>query len=215
MPKLALARLVYTSVFALLVGGGGYLGYRAARSSIVADAYRERLEAVARDYEELRGRYNEAVRRTAVTELVVKGNTLTVLIRTADGAVRTVETKLDPRNEVYVDYVVMDGRLLIRRLFDAWTPPSSGLVLDEHLEHVDWNDPGADHGKAVYRQLGEGRWVISVSGNGALELTRVGDADSVDLKRAPEIREYGEAVKEADAEVEGIGPGDVLRWMRR
>ena len=50
-----------------------------------SEVYRERLAAVASDYEELRGRFNEAVRRTAVTELVVENGALSVAIRNAGG----------------------------------------------------------------------------------------------------------------------------------
>ena len=47
-------------------------------SRVAADIYRQRLTALGADYEALRGRYNEAVRKTAVTELLVKDGSLSV-----------------------------------------------------------------------------------------------------------------------------------------
>lgn len=216
--KFSLFRMVGVSAFGALFAGGGYLGYRSVRSDIAASVYRERLAQLADQYETLRTNYNQAVRKTAVTELLVKDGKLSVAIRAADGSRRVIDTKLDPRQEIYVDYVVLDGRLLIRRVFDSWTPPMSAMVLDQELEEVDWNDPRADHGKAVYRALSEGRWIISVTGSGALGLVRMGDADSLDdtdLRRAPEVRDFSEAVKQADEQLRGIGPGEVWNWATK
>ena len=57
-------------------------------------------------------------------------------------------------------------RVLIRRIFDEWTPPSLGLVIDGSLGTVDWEAEGVRLGKAVYRSLQPGRWTVSVSGAG-------------------------------------------------
>lgn len=216
--KLSLFRMVGVSAFGALFAGGGYLGYRSVRSDIAASVYRERLAQLADQYETLRTNYNQAVRKTAVTELLVKDGKLSIAIRAADGSRRVIDTKLDPRQEIYVDYIVLDGRLLIRRVFDSWTPPMSAMVLDQELEEIDWNDPRADHGKAVYRALSEGRWIISVTGSGSLGLVRLGDADSSDdsdLRRAPEVRDFSEAVKQADEQLRDLGPGEVWNWATK
>lgn len=216
--KLSLLRITGATVFGALFAGGGYLGYRSVRSDIAAAAYRERLAALADQYETLRRSYNQAVRKTAVTELLVKDGKLSIAIRAADGSRRVIETRLEPRHEIYVDYVVLDGRLLIRRVFDSWTPPMSAMTLDQELEEIDWNDPRADHGKAVYRSLSDGRWIISVTGSGSLGLVRlgdVGDTPDADLERAPEVRDYSEIVQELDAQIDAIGARDVWRWATR
>lgn len=216
--KLSLFRMVGVSVFGALFAGGGYLGYRSVRSDIAASVYRERLAALADQYESLRANYNQAVRKTAVTELLVKDGKLSIAIRAADGSRRVIDTKLDPRQEIYVDYIVLDGRLLIRRVFDSWTPPMSAMVLDQELEEIDWNDPRADHGKAVYRALSEGRWIISVTGSGSLGLVRLGDADAPgapDLQRSPEVRDFSEVVKQADDQLRDLGPGEVWKWATK
>jgi hypothetical protein len=80
------------------------------------------------------------------------------------------------------------------------------------LASVDWNGPSASHGKAVYRTLTEGRWVISVSGDGALGLTRL-DGPSPSLAGAPEIKDYSEIEAEAAKQAEAIGPTEVWEWM--
>lgn len=216
--KLSLFRLGGATVLGAVFTGGGYLGYRSVRSDIAASVYRQRLAVLAGEYESLRTNYNKAVRKTAVTELLVRGGKLAVAVAAADGSRRVIETKLDPSQEIYVDYVVLNGRLLIRRVFDSWTPPMSAVVLDEHLAEIDWNDPRAEHGKAVYRALSDGRWIISVTGSGALGLVRLGDIDATaptDLRRGPEIKDFSEAVRQADAQLRDIGPGEVWRWATK
>jgi len=98
---------------------------------------------------------------------------------------------------------------MIRRVFEAKTPPAAGVVVDDALADVDWKsiDPSGQSmtmGKAVYRSLSEGRWVIAVSGDGSLTLRRAGDADSesaepmapfADLKEFPPLEG---AIEQAD-----------------
>jgi hypothetical protein len=95
-----------------------------------------------------------------------------VAIRDASGAVRTIETPFDPSREIYVDFVVLDGRLWIRRVFDDRTPPEQGVLIDPALAEIDWSEDEAAHGKATYRALGPGRWIVSVTGDGSLGLAR-------------------------------------------
>ncbi|MBL0926630.1 MAG: hypothetical protein IBJ11_03120 [Phycisphaerales bacterium] len=215
----------------------GFVGYRFVRADLQAAVFRDRLEALAKDYESLRGVYNEAVRKTAVTELLVKDGKLSVIVRVpprfapapspgprpaaaaVPGVLSTVPTLFDPSREIYVDYVVVDGRLLIRRVFDGETPPSKGLLLDEHLAKIDWDAPGLTHGKAVYRSLGEGRWVVTVTGNGSVGIARaedsgmLNDAGELPLVAAPPVRSFDEVMGAARAEVQSIGFGDVLRHL--
>lgn len=211
MLHFSLTRVLSITLMSLLAAGAGYLGYRVMRGEIAAAVYRDRLASLAKDYESLRGRYNEAVRRTAVTELVVKDGHVTVEVRDQSGEVRRIETALDPAREVYVDYAVVGGRLLIRRVFDARTPPDQGLVIDPKIASVDWDSPEASHGKAVYRTLAEGRWTISVTGNGALGLVRSETGQPAILADAPPLRGYEQELTEVDAQLDGIGWGDVWR----
>ena len=59
----------------LVLGIAVYSAYRLLVAGIEVDVYRERLVELRRDHEHLRGQYNRAVRRTAVTELVVHDHT--------------------------------------------------------------------------------------------------------------------------------------------
>ncbi len=189
----------------------GFAGYRFVRADIAAKVYRDRLTGLARDYETLRATYNEAVKRTSVTELVVKDKKLSVRVRSADGTDKEIPTTLDPTGEVYVDFVVLDQRLWIRRVFDERTPPWKAVVIDPGIKDIDWDSPSAAHGKAVYRRLTEGRWVVSVSGDGALGLTK---ADGpTELAAAPTIKDYKSAETEAMAEADKIGLADVWDWV--
>ncbi len=64
------ARIASLALAAVLAVAG-YSAYRLLISSIEVDVYRERLSDLRRDYASLRDQYNRAVRRTAVTELLV------------------------------------------------------------------------------------------------------------------------------------------------
>ncbi len=209
-----MSRLITSTCTAAVAVGGGVLGYQVLRAGAAADIYRDRLERLSDEYQDLQQVYNRAVLRTAVTELVVDGGKLSVRVLTDGGVVREVPTPYDPRGEVYVDYVVRDGRLWIRRVFDAQTPPIRGILIDPELESVSWG-AGAQEpevGKAVYRALEEGRWVISVTGTGSLGLVRVSDSADVAMERAPQVGDFATVTVEADEDVAELGIAEV--WGR-
>lgn len=205
-----LAGLGLLAVVIVVVIVAALAGYRLARWQLAAEVYRERLTVLQQDYERLRSTYNDAVRRTAVTELLVEDSQLSVRIRTAEGVQRTIPTPFDPRHEIYVDYVVVDGRLWIRRVFDAFTAPERGVVIDPKLAEIDWDSPSVEHGKAAYRQLGEGRWVVTVTGDGSLGLAKQVDDAVPELSAPPEVREHSPVEQELASQRDGIGPLDVL-----
>ena len=105
-------RSLLTTLILGICAFAGLEGYRLLRYGIEAEVYRARLEQVAADYEELRAQYNQAVLRTAVTELVVEDGRLSVAIRDVTGELLSFDTPFDPSQEIYVDYVVLDGRSL-------------------------------------------------------------------------------------------------------
>jgi hypothetical protein len=206
--RISVLNVVAAAGVLLLGAGAAALGLRFARADVAAGVYRERLTALAADYEALRATYNEAVRRTAVTELIVDDGRLSVQLRNAEGVLQTFETPFNPAGEVYVDYVVVDGRLWIRRVFDLLTPPANALVLDPGLGDIDWDANPEAYGKAVYRALDEGRWVVSVTGDGSLGLVRA-DAP-FELSAPPRVRDFGEISREVDRAVESITLTDAL-----
>ena len=118
----AMNRLLSIVLLALLAGAG-LVGFRLLESTLAAEVYRARLAELAADNEALRRVYNEAVSRTAVSELRVEDGQLSVVIRTAEGELEVLPAPYDPASEIYVDFVVVDGRLWIRRVFDSSTPP--------------------------------------------------------------------------------------------
>ncbi len=197
----------------VLAAVAGYAGYRMVRGDVAEQVYLGRLTALRDDYESLRDRYNEAVRKTAVTELLVRDGRVCVTIRDASGAVRTIETGADAGREVYVDYVVIDGRLWIRRVFDAATPAERATVIDPARAEVSWDADGAVHGKAIYRKLDEGRWTITVTGDGSLGLARTGEGETAELASAPRVKDYSRVEREAAAAAGRVGPLDVVRHL--
>jgi hypothetical protein len=190
-----------------------YLGFQWLESRIETGIYRDRLRDLSQTYEQLRSQYNQAIRRTAITELVVENHRVSVAVRTADGQRKTTPTPFDPANEIYVDYVVIDGRLWIRRIFDAKTTPENAIVIDPHFESVDWDSKTALHGKAIYRSLDDGRWVITVTGDGSLGLTRLDSDLAPTLAPPPPVKDYPQLENEIDHEIDRIGFTDVLRRM--
>ena len=198
---------------AALLAFAGLAAYQLLRTGLAADVYRARLEQAVGDYEALRGQYNQAVRRTAVTELIVEDGRLSVAIRDAGGTIRTLETPFDPAREIYVDFVVLDGRLWIRRVFDDRTPPEQGVLVDPALAEIDWSAEEAAYGKATYRALTPGRWVVSVTGDGSLGLTRERDDMRSELAPPPPVRSYEPIESELDAALRDLGPVEVLRAL--
>lgn len=212
MAVATISRVISGTVTTLAVLVAAWMGYRFVRAGAAAEVYRQRLVDLSESYDALRDTYNESVRRSAVTELLVKDGSLSVRVRAPDGQVREVPTPYDPRGEIYVDFVVVDGRLWIRRVFDAQTPPAQGVVIDPALGAVAWNENAAQVGKAVYRALDEGRWIVSVTGQGALGLVRA-PGGATDLVRAPDVKDYEAVAAEADDEVGRIGLGEMWRHL--
>ena len=188
----------------------GAVGLRFAKADAATRVYQDRLRDLSGEYETLREQYNSAVRQTAVTELVVKDRAVTVHVRTIEGESETIETACDADKEIYVDFALVDGRLWIRRVFDSDTPPSRATVINPKLADVDWESEGALVGQAVYRMLGEGRWVVRAGGDGALGLARVDEDEVVSLSGPPEIRSFEEVQDAVDEELEKVGWRDVL-----
>ncbi len=210
VPRPPIMRFTIAVSIALIAGTTFGLAYRFLWSSAAVEIYRDRLDALQVRYDALEQNYTEAVRKTAVTELLVEDGELTVRVRDVRGVVREIPTAYDPSREIYVDYIVLDGRLWIRRVFDADTAPSKGLVIDPDADQVTWDLANAKVGKAVYRALGEGRWVVSVTGNGSLGLTRA--SERVELEGPPSVREF--EAEEPDArEVGSIGPMAVFKHL--
>ncbi len=201
-------------LFVVFLGVCGVGAYHLVEARIAADVYRARLTELADDYDRLRDQYDEAVRRTAVTELEVRDGALFVSIRTAEGELRTIATPFDPSHEIYVDYVVVDGRLWIRRVFDAATAPEKALVIDPSLRAIDWATEGALHGKAAYRSLGEGRWTVTVTGDGSLGLARADESPFLPLTAAPPIRRYDPIEEEVKGRMGAFAPAEVMRALR-
>ena len=92
-------------------------GFFWLREEVTSQIYRNKLESMAAEYAELADRYNHAVRQSAITELEVTVDSVAVLIRTIDGEVKRIATPFNPREEIFVDYLVGNGRIWIRRVF--------------------------------------------------------------------------------------------------
>lgn len=187
------------------------MGYEWSRSRLAGRVYQRQLRDLAEDYRVLQENYRTAVRKTAVTELLVDEGELSVSIRTAAGELKRIATPFDPAGEVYIDYIVVNGRLWIRRVFDDRTPPNQGVVIDPALAELDWTGDADMTGKAVYRRLSEGRWLVTVTGNGALGIKKAATGDQTPLPAPPSIHAFSGSGAAAGETVGQIGFRDVLR----
>jgi hypothetical protein len=201
-----LSRTLMASFTIIFTIGGLLSTYALVKSHVKARVYLERLAEVSSDYHDLQAVYSEAVRRTAVTELLVTEGGVDVVIRTIEGQLQILETPFDPKREIYVDYVVLNGRLWIRRLFDDTTAPEKGMIIDPALALINWNTEGASHGKAAYRSLSPGRWIVDVSGDGSLGLTKRDEGSPLTLALAPPVRRYDPIEVIVKDELDAISP---------
>ena len=207
-----MTRIVQLAFLALFAGIALGVGYNLVLNRISTGIYREKLAALSADYAELHARYQELTKRTAITELVVTPERVTVAVVDASGQIATVETPFDPEDEIYVDYANVNSRLWIRRVYSDRTPPEQGVVIDPALADIDWKGGHAAYGKAIYRQLQPGRWIVTVTGGGALELEQSPYTKTRRLQRPPSIVSYPELENAVRTEMDGVGFFDVLRY---
>lgn len=210
-----IVRLFTVAGYTLLITIAVVVGYRMTESRIAVSIYRDRLHTMSNDYEQLRQQYNQAVKRTAVTELVISDDArhLSVCIRTIDGQVQTIDTPFDPSHEIYCDYALIDGRLWIRRVYDDRTPPRQGVQIDPTLVDIDWANPAARYGNAVYRSLAPGRWIVTATGDGSLALVPLTGDEKAELSAPPEVKSFDEMEKQIHTELDKVTAADVLQHL--
>lgn len=193
-------------------------GYQWARASVAQDIYRDRLVLLQDEYRALAEQYNQAVTPRPVTELLVEDGRVCVIVRKGDELIR-VPTDFDVRkNEVYVDYILADQRLLIRRVFEFHrtlaVPPDKVVYVDKELLEVDWDSERVPFGKSLsFSRRPDGRYIISVTGDGSLGLKQVSDDEPVALQTRPTVKEFEPIDERAKEQVDAIGFGDVWRYM--
>src|SRR5204862_235033 len=103
---------------------------------------------------------------------VLDGKQLCVVIRTAAGIVETIPTQLDASQEVHVEYLVLDGKLWIRRVYTLTDPDAAGqaaasvAMINPKLAQPPWSTDPSLKGLSVFRKhLTAGRWVVTTTGN--------------------------------------------------
>lgn len=213
------------------------LAYRLARNNVAGDVYRQRLQQLRDDhnkvlaqyadlhagYNALRNDYNDAVKRTAVTELVVyEDSSVCVAFIAADGTEKIVPTPFKMGSEVYVDFIIIDGKNFFRRVFDENTAPNQAMVIDPANKDISLEKGRPVRGKATYARLDTpGRWTVTLSGNGALDIAKkADDAPTTVLMPPPPVKEYPQVDKkypdvqqQVNEQIDDITPGDVLRSL--
>ena len=195
--KLILGRVIPACAVIAASGVASLFGLELMRARAEREIYRDRLAALTATYDDLADRYNTAVRRTAMTELVVENGALSVVVQSAAGRITDITTPYDPASEIYVDYAIIGGRVWIRRIFDEHTAPSDAMLIDPALANIDWDEASNEVGKAIYRSLDEGRWIVTVAGNGGLGLRKADPGEEIALGPAPAITDFDEVDAEA------------------
>ncbi len=215
--KMTTAKCIVLPLSVVVLVIAALAGYQWAKASVAQAIYRDRLTRLQSDYRALAEQYNQAITPRPVTELLVEDGTVCVIVRKGDGELVRVPTTFNAwEDELFVDYALVDGRLLIRRVFDEHTAARSdkAVVIDPDLVEVDWEDPAIPFGKAIYRsRMADGRWIISVTGDGSLGLKQISDDTSVTLATQPEVKKYEPVDERADEAVDRIGVLDVWRHV--
>lgn len=212
-----ITRLIQPAAVVVLVAILCAAGYRYSKGRIEADIYRSRLAELNSRYHDLRGRYNEVVKKTAVTELVVREGKMDVVFRTAEGVLKAVPTGLSPMEEVHVEYVARAGRLWIRRVYTLQKPGAGGdaaakvVTVDPALAELPWKDEPNLQGLGVYRKdMTDGRWVVTTTGNAALALTKAPDAEPAELSPPPKVGTFEQIDSEVKQELGKVSLLDVV-----
>jgi len=207
-------------VFAGFIVLAVFLGYSVVRTNIAADLYRDRLREAVKENEAMRQTFNEAVKKTVVTELVVNDDeTICVVFVSADNTEHVVPTPFKMGAVLWADCIVQDGKLFLRRVFDDNTAPINALFIDPVVQTVDWKRAGPSgkvpQGIAANGEINaKGRWVVSASGQGALELKKADDAaPRQPIARDLQVRDYKEIEKQITTKVDEIGPTDVWKSL--
>jgi hypothetical protein len=232
-----MAKKIYSVLFIALMSLLLLGAYRFARSHVAADVYRERYEQKHQEnlllrsqysellegYGELKDSYNDAVKKTAVTELVVyEDSSVCVAFVNSDGTEKTIETPFKMGSEIYVDFVVKEGRPFFRRIFDENTAPKKALMIDAQKQAMVWGSDKGMRGKAAYTKLDEpGRWTVTLSGNGSLDISKkLKSTPPTVLMKPPPVKEYPSMKKdypespvEVQKRVDEIGPDEVFRSL--
>jgi hypothetical protein len=221
LAKLAKAsRLVHAAGVLALVGLCATAIYQHSRGNAVADIYRQRLQDLSGKYQDLRQQYNQVVRQTAVTELVQEKGRLNVVVRTAEGVLQTIPTRLDPKREIHVEYVIQNGRLWIRRAYSLSDPDGHGearadvRLINPLLADLPWATDPDLQGLEVFRgDLSEGRWVVTATGNGALALTKLKPGEPARLSGPPAVGAYPELQREVQSEIDKLSVVEIAQRM--
>ena len=212
-----MAKRVFLPLYAVALVLVLAAGYQWAKASVAQEVYRDRLTSLQAEYQQLAEQYNQAITPRPVTELLVEDGLVCVIVRKGDGELVRVPTTFNAwEDELFVDYALVDGRLLIRRVFDEHTAARSdaAIVIDPGLVEVDWEDPKIPFGKAIYRsRMADGRWIISVTGDGSLGLKQISDDTAITLATRPEVKKFGPVDDRANEAVERIGVGDVWKHL--
>ena len=223
------AILLFVIVSSLAIFGAYRLALSYAERDIIRERALEEIAAANRRYNEIRERYialgesyNEAVKKTAVTELIAyEDGSVCVAFISLDGTEEIRKTPFKLGSEVYVDFAVMDGRAFFRRVFDENTPPKEALVINPIDKS--WSKTGeTTKGRAVYTRLEEpGRWTVTLSGNGSLDMAKKGlNEPPTPLMVPPTMKDYPVIETDApvldenvEAKLDDIGPGDVFKAL--
>ncbi len=219
-------RKISTILNVALLAAIAFAGYYLIKSHVEADIYREKFEKVSADYEKMRTTYNEAVKKTAVTELLVnEDGSVCVVFVTLDGQEKILPTQFKMGNELFVDYVTIDDRTYFRRVFDQKTTPENALYIDPKLQEVEWKSAGEEpnalphpnhsqvtDGVISYVKLSNpGRWEVTITGDGKPDI-RKKDKNEPPSALVPsvQVRDYSQIEKEVKDQIEGISFSDVM-----
>lgn len=132
--------------------------------------YEQKLKTVITQYNRLLDTFNTVVDKTIITEIKVEDGNVFAIIRNYHRLRKKIPLKVSLKYPVYVDYIIKDNSIILRRVFDAVTPPSKAHNIVSNLD-VNWDDKSFKYGKAIYKKFSTNKnaiYQITVTGNGSL-----------------------------------------------
>lgn len=249
-----MARWIFLPLGVVLLATASLVSFQWAKSSVAKDIYRERLTGLETDlktlsadynrltdkynhltsrFNDLADQYNEAITPRPVTELWVEEGIVCLVVRKGDGEIVRIPTGFNVREKekrVYVDYLVVDQRVMIFVAFEfnqkpgeVPVPMDKVVYIDPDLLEIEKNLKQRPLGKGIsVAGKPDGRYVVTATTNGSLDLTRIDPDADVELEKTPKIKHFDpvtrrveirEQYKEIQEDVSSIGVGDVWRHL--
>lgn len=154
--------------------------------------YQDNLKNVINDFNGLLKTYNDVIKKYIITDILIENSYLYVILRNGAIEIKRIKTSVCVSEEIFIDYVLYQNRIIFRRVFDANTAPSKAIDLFSDI-NLDWKDNSLQYGKIIYKKFTEdGLYHITIQLDGNLGLEKYSKDEKMDYLPSPEIKKFQE-----------------------